>query len=159
MTVRPCVTPRCFAERFAAASCAMLALAVSARCADFTVVPDPAAGLPNVVVAHPSFQANIQPMFTARCAQGGCHTTASAQARLVLTPGHSYYALVNRPAYLAAFIRVRPGDHVNSWLWRMIAADSSVRFGLERMPFEEEPLTPNQIQTIVNWIDEGAPSN
>lgn len=147
------------ARVLAASSCALCALAALARCADFTTRVDPTGGLPDVVVVHPSFQTNIQPIFTARCVQGGCHTVASAQGHLVLAPGYAYDSLVNRPAYLADFIRVKPGDHTNSWLWRMIAADSSVRFGLERMPFEAEPLTDNQIQTIVNWIDEGAPNN
>lgn len=137
----------------------VVAVAAVATCADFTVPVDPTGGLPDVVVAHPSFQTNIQPIFTARCAQGGCHTYASAGGHLVLAPGYAYDSLVNRPAYLAAFVRVVPGDHASSWLWRMLVPDSTERFGLERMPLGAEPLTANQIQTIVNWIDEGAPRN
>jgi len=128
-------------------------------CADFTVTVDPTGGLPDTVVVDPSFQADIQPMFTKRCVQGGCHTYASAQAMLVLQQGYAYDSLVNRPALLVNLLRVKPGDHQNSWLWRMIIADSTARFGLERMPFEAAPLTPNQILTIVHWIDEGARRN
>ena len=33
------------------------------------------------------------------------------------------------------------------------------RLGLARMPLGSGPLTPNQIQTIVNWINRGAPND
>ena len=33
------------------------------------------------------------------------------------------------------------------------------RLGLARMPLASGPLTPNQIQTIVNWISRGAPND
>jgi hypothetical protein len=34
--------------------------------------------------------------------------------------------------------------------------DVARRRGLARMPLGSGPLTPNQIQTIVNWINRGA---
>lgn len=126
-------------------------------CTDFTVTRDPTGGLPDVIVARPSFETDIQPIFTRRCTRGGCHSLASAQAGLVLERSYAYDSLVNRPALLADFVRVKPGDYTNSWLWRMIVADAGPRFGLARMPLLSTPLTPNQVQTIVNWIDEGAP--
>lgn len=129
------------------------------QCADFTAPLDSTGGLPDTVVLHPSFQADIQPIFTKRCSIGGCHSLASAQADLVLQQGYAYDSLVNHPALLVGMLRVKPGDHVNSWLWRIIGADSAGRFGLERMPFEATPLTPNQIQNIARWIDEGARRN
>jgi hypothetical protein len=130
-------------------------------CATFDATTDPARGLPDVIVEHPSFEANIQPIFTRRCSIGGCHSLAEHQADLVLAPGHAYDSLVNVNARLtqSSFKRVKPGDAANSWLVRMISPDPAGRDGLERMPLLSSPLTPNQIATIINWIDDGAPRN
>jgi hypothetical protein len=134
-------------------------VAGAVACADFTSTPDPTGGLPDVLVDAPSFVTDIQPIFTKRCAQGGCHTPASAQAGLVLSEGHSYDALVSQPATLAPqYLRVNPGDHASSWLWRMLQGDSTLRPGYPQMPLAATPLTPNQLGTVANWIDEGAPS-
>lgn len=129
-------------------------------CADFSSPEDPTGGVPDVLVVNPQFARDIQPIFTKRCAQGGCHTSASAQLGLVLQAGAAYDSLVNKKATLdTAFVRVKPGDHVNSFLWRMLQPDSTLRDLQPRMPLAATPLTDNQLQTIVNWIDEGAPNN
>lgn len=136
------------------------ALAIAWACADFSSPEDPTGGLPDVVVTNPSFATDIQPIFTKRCAQGGCHTVGEAQFGLVLAPGYAYASLVNHPSALSpTYVRVLPGDHESSWLYRMIDDEDSLRPGVPRMPLAATPLTPNQIQTIVNWIDEGAPNN
>jgi hypothetical protein len=31
--------------------------------------------------------------------------------------------------------------------------------GLPQMPLASTPLTANQLQNIVNWVDDGAPKN
>jgi hypothetical protein len=54
---------------------------------------------------------------------------------------------------------VEPGNAADSWLVRRIGADPALRNGLPRMPLAATPLTPNQIATIVNWIDQGALRN
>jgi hypothetical protein len=129
-------------------------------CADFEATVDPTGGLPDVEVTNPSFANDIQPIFTKRCSIGGCHSLASAQSQLVLVEGHAYDALVNMPSSLApGFVRVDPGDAANSWLVRMIEADDAARFNNARMPLGGQPLTPNQIATIVNWIERGALRN
>ncbi len=129
-------------------------------CADFDSPEDITGGAPDELVEHPSFSHDIQPIFTARCSQGGCHTMASAQLGVVLEPGHSYDSLVNHIAVLdGSFVRVKPGDHENSWLWRMLQEDDVLREHNPRMPLAASPLTPNQLQTIVNWIEDGAPDN
>ena len=139
-------------------ACTALAAAVS--CADFDSVVDPAFGLPDVVVATPSFQDDIQPMLDRRCSIGGCHSLATAQAGLRLDAAASYESLVGVPSTLRPqFLRVAPGDAPNSWLVRMIGDDPAARLGHQRMPLSSLPLTPNQIATIVNWIEQGAPRN
>jgi hypothetical protein len=54
---------------------------------------------------------------------------------------------------------VVPGDASTSWLVAMIGDDAAARFHNARMPLGGQPLTPNQIATIVNWIENGALRN
>jgi hypothetical protein len=130
---------------------------LTAACSDFETVNDPTGGLPDVAVADPSFERDIQPIFTKRCSIGGCHSLATQQAGLVLVQGMAHDALVDRPSTLrAGAVRVRPFRSDESWLINMVGPDSSRRTGIPRMPLASSPLTPNQIATLVNWIDQGA---
>lgn len=129
-------------------------------CADFESTVDPSGGLPDVEVLNPSFANDIQPIFTRRCAIGGCHTVNSRRATLVLTAGHAYDSIVNKTAFLAPqFDRVEPGNADSSWVVRMIEENDARRFNFARMPLGGQPLTRNQIATIVNWIENGALRN
>ena len=98
-----------------------------AGCADFSSPADPTGGLPDVLIANPSLRLDIQPIFTARCAQGGCHTPASAQGGLVLTAGQSYSPLGER--------RLEDGKprapraavaHAKSYLWMVIGSNAAL---------------------------------
>jgi hypothetical protein len=136
------------------------ALAVLAACADFEAAVDPTAGLPDVVVQNPSFTADVAPLLERRCAIGGCHSVATAQGGLVLDPSVAHDRIVNRPSRLGGGrLLVRPGRADESWLVDVIAPDDARRQGFSRMPLASQPLTPNQIATIVNWIDRGATRN
>lgn len=136
------------------------AVALAYGCADFESTVDPTGGLPDVEVLNPSFATDIQPIFTRRCAIGGCHTVNTARATLVLTAGHAYDSIVNKAAFLAPqFDRVEPGNADTSWVVRMIEDNDARRFNFARMPLGGQPLTRNQIATIVNWIENGAPRN
>jgi hypothetical protein len=147
------------AVRFGAA--VALAIALPAACAEFSALEDPAFGLPDVEVAQPSFAADVQPILTKRCTQGGCHTLGTAQGGLALDRTVAYEELVGVPATTSGglFQRVEPGNAADSWLLRRIHPDPALRNGLPRMPLAATPLTPNQIATIVNWIDQGALRN
>ena len=134
--------------------------AIALGCAEFDTAMDPSFGLPDVVVATPSFANDIQPIFDRRCSIGGCHSLATAQAGLVLDAPESYDSLVGVASRLRPqFLRVEPFDATDSWLVRMIGDDPAARLGHERMPLASRPLTPNQIATIVNWINQGALRN
>jgi hypothetical protein len=138
----------------------VMAIALAWGCADFEATVDPSGGLPDVEVANPSFANDIQPIFTKRCSIGGCHSLASRKASLVLTAGYAYDSTVNVPSFLAPeFDRVEPADAPNSWIVRMIEDDDAARFNVSRMPLGGQPLTRNQIATIVNWIENGALRN
>lgn len=135
---------------------ATLAL-VAAACADFAGTSDPAHGLPDVVVAVPSFSQHIAPIMERRCTIGGCHTVLSRQSGLVLTRDSAHAALVGQPSRIrAGEVLIRSGDALNSWLIVMLRDDATRRDGASRMPLGSGPLTANQIATLVNWIDRGA---
>src|SRR5687767_5562332 len=138
----------------------LTAITLAWGCADFESTVDPTGGLPDVEIANPSFANDIQPIFERRCAIGGCHTVASERADLILSRGHAYDSIVNKPSFLnPALDRVEPGDAAASWLVRMIGPDDDARLHYSRMPLGGEPLTDNQIATIVNWIENGALRN
>jgi hypothetical protein len=127
----------------------------SAGCADFEGVTS--SGNADTVVVAAGFQRDVRPILELRCGIGGCHSKTSHQAGLVLTPDSAYQALVNQPSRTrGGEVLVRPGDADNSWMVIAIRDDAARRLGLARMPLGSGPLSPNQIQTIVNWINRGA---
>jgi hypothetical protein len=127
----------------------------SAGCADFEGITS--SGSADTVVVAAEFQRDVRPILELRCGVGGCHSKATHQAGLVLTPDSAYQALVNQPSRTrGGEVLVRPGDADNSWMVIAIRDDAARRLGLARMPLGSGPLTPNQIQTIVNWINRGA---
>jgi len=137
-----------------------LIVALALGCADFEGSVDPSGGAPDELVASPSFAADIAPIFDQRCATGGCHSVATQQAGLSLTPDAAYDELVGVPATLGAGqLRVKPSKPDSSWLVAMIGSDASARRNLSRMPLATHPLTDNQIANIVRWIEQGALRN
>lgn len=139
---------------------AAAALAIALGCADFETPLDPTGGAPDVLVATPSFSANVVPIFEKRCSVGGCHSFATRQAGLVLTANEAYGSLVGASSSLRpSVLRVSPAQPNLSWLVTMISADDAARQGHSRMPLASHPLTMNQIATIVRWIEQGAQKN
>ena len=131
-----------------------------AACADFEGVVNSTGGLPDVLVEVPQFQRDIMPIIERRCGIGGCHSESAHQGGLFLTRDSAWKALVNRPSQLRlGEVLVRPGNAANSWMVIAIGDDAARRLGLARMPLGSGPLTPNQIQTIVNWVNRGAPND
>ena len=138
----------------------LLILPLALGCADFESSVDPSGGAPDEPVTTPSFVAHIAPIFEKRCAQGGCHSVATHQAGLVLTPEVAYDSIVNvRSTLGAGRLRVMPTKPDSSWLVAMIGSDASARRNLSRMPLATHPLTDTQIANIVRWIQQGALRN
>ena len=135
-------------------------LAMTLGCADFETPVDPTGGAPDVLVANPSFTVNVAPIFEQRCSVGGCHSIATHQAGLTLDPTKAYESIVGVSSTLRpSEVRVRAGEPNRSWLVTMISADDAARQGFSRMPLATQPLTPNQIENIVRWIEQGALRN
>jgi hypothetical protein len=100
----------------------------------------------------------VQPIFTAKCASNGCHGGSAPAQWLNLSAGHSYNKLVNVPASECSNgrMRVLPGQPSQSYLIEKLMG-VSLCSGTQ-MPVGGS-LSSAKIQTIANWICEGAPNN
>ena len=90
------------------------------------------------------FIRDIQPIFAAKC--NACHGPDEQEGQLRLDAR----AAVKQGGVSGVLFEV--GKAKESLLYRMIAGIGDV----ERMPVDDEPLTPRQIELIRRWIDEGA---
>ena len=98
---------------------------------------------PAVEGATVSFASDILPLFESRCI--GCHGGERTQEGLDLKTHASVMAgSENGPV-------VAPGDAVNSLLVEMVAT--------QKMPKRGPKLTPDQVQLITDWVNQGAPDN
>lgn len=136
----------------------LLALVAPLACADYEGLVTPAA--PDAEVLDARFSRDVFPIVERRCGIGGCHSARTHQAELYLTADSAYAALVNRPSRLyAGEVFVRPGNADDSWMVIALRGDAARRRGLARMPLGSGALTDNQVRTIVNWINRGAPND
>lgn len=90
------------------------------------------------VLAHPSYKQNIDPIFQSRCV--GCHGQSGGYAL-------DTYANVTKK-------NIVPGNPDASKIIDRITGKVQ-----PQMPMGLEPLTKDQIQTIKNWIQDGAQNN
>lgn len=103
------------------------------------------------IVKSPDFGDEIMSIFQDHCVK--CHD-ASGAAGLMLTPEEAYTEIVgvkslNEPEYML----VNPGDAENSYIVIKLEGRQSVG---AQMPRGSGPLPDEAIQTIKNWIDQGA---
>ncbi|MBN2365400.1 MAG: T9SS C-terminal target domain-containing protein [Calditrichaeota bacterium] len=105
--------------------------------------------------AQISFENHVQPIFTDNCAFSGCHLGPNAQENLDLSAGNSYGDIVNVPSNdFPDLFRVHPGKPDSSYLVWKIEGRSGIMGA--QMPFGMAPLQQGQIDTIRQWITEGA---
>jgi hypothetical protein len=105
-----------------------------------------------------SFSAQVQPIFTASCASAGCHGGMMPAQGLSLSAGVSYSKLVNVISSQCADGRKRvlPGQPSMSYLIdKMMGVDLCAGTVMPKMG----PVPSADIQTISNWICQGAPNN
>ncbi len=77
----------------------------------------------------------------------------------MLSEEQAYDQLVGVPSrYSPGVLRVEQFNAAGSFLVATIS-ETGDRAGLPRMPLGRQPLTDNQIGTIVNWIENGAERN
>lgn len=115
------------------------------------VTPGPGSG------SSVSFARDIQPIFDLRCVS--CHQ-GSGRAGLVLEPAMAYKNLVGVASTESQLLRVAPGSPDKSYLLNKLRGTQSQVGGAgQQMPFGGSPLPQDQIDSIQQWIMQGAPSN
>jgi len=104
-------------------------------------------GIPNQqVVANPTYAADILPILQSSCAQ--CHSQSASQQ--LHTPYLlSYQGIMT--AYLGHSL-IQKGNATASILYQRISTTNAAL----RMPLGGAPLSQGAIQTIANWINQGA---
>lgn len=134
------------------------ALVLAVACTDFEA-PD-VKPLPDVLVVNPTLSNDVQPIFTARCATVSCHNFATHQVGLILAEGYTYDRTVNVQAvFRPSWKRIVPSRPDSSFLIQVLLSDTTKHPEISRMPLGRPPLTDNQINTIINWVSQGAQRN
>ncbi len=119
---------------------------------DNPVTPSPAPVQNTVLSKLSTIQTTV---FSQSCAFSGCHGSENNQANLLLTEDNSYSNLVNVQSVLfPQYKRVVPGNSSQSLLIKILKGEVS-----PRMPLNREPLSPDMIDSIAAWIDNGALNN
>lgn len=161
---RPAVLPLLVA---AAAACGGAAGERDPGTPPATTCPIPAA------VEAPTFSGHVLPMLRTTCGAGSatsCHGSPSPvghvsySAQLSATEVHAQLVDVepsNAPTG-AGWKRIAPGDAARSWLIEKVTRDDPGGVGQaygNRMPYGLPNLCDPTVQTIVSWIERGAPND
>ena len=108
-----------------------------------------------VVGGGDDLYSEVQTIFDARCTV--CHSGAAAPQGLILTEDQSFSAIVNvNSTQQSDLLLVNPGDADSSYLVQKILGTPGITGA--QMPRNGPPfLSTSQIETIVNWVNQGAP--
>ena len=108
-----------------------------------------------------SFASVVQPIFTSRCTS--CHSGAFPAAGLSLAVGVAYGNIVNvTSSQVAALKRVLPSNASSSYLYQKITntmVPPDMGPPTQPMPLASYPMPSAEIDTIENWINQGALNN
>ncbi|MDQ7053296.1 MAG: DUF5777 family beta-barrel protein [candidate division KSB1 bacterium] len=105
--------------------------------------------------SHLHAQSRIPPevltIFENSCAYSGCHMGRRAPRGLDLTEDRAYGNLVGvESSTKPQFLLVKPGDPDKSYIIKKLLGADDISG--EQMPKGNEPLPPEQIQVITDWI-------
>ena len=101
-----------------------------------------------------SYSQDIQPIFNGSCALSGCHDSGTQESGVNLS---SYDDAINSVGVQYETEIIQPGEPQNSPIVDKISTENP-QFG-ERMPLNRSPLSQANIDSIVAWIENGAPDN
>lgn len=120
---------------------------------------DPEAPDPNAAGGWPSVQKLVQ----AKCATSACHSTEAHAAGLDLTPNPTSFTknVINVPSsQVPSSLRVSPGQPTSSYLiCKVDPACEGREPGSAIMPNSGMNLSDNEIKTLRDWVQKGAPLN
>jgi hypothetical protein len=101
-----------------------------------------------------SFKSQVLPLLTERCVM--CHVQGAEQGALSLFP-EAWSQLVGVKASESALNRVEAGAPERSYLYLKLLGQQEAAGGSgERMPFQQDPLTAQELDLFRRWIAEGA---
>ena len=109
-----------------------------------------------------SFALDIQPIFTENCALMGCHVPGDPPQGQILSEGFAYSNIVNVPSGQPdPRLRIDQSstDPMDSYLYIKISQASPPFGSLMPPAVSGRVLTAAQIQTVSDWISEGALEN
>ncbi len=136
--------------------------------------PQPVTTCPiTVPIAAPTFGGDVLPLFRMTCGANSatsCHGSPSPVGHVSyapeLTATQVWSTLVNvvpsNAPLGAGWVRIAPNDPAHSWLVEKVTKDDPGGAGQaygNRMPYGLPNLCDATVQTIVNWIDRGAPND
>lgn len=101
-----------------------------------------------------SFSQDIEPIFSGTCSAAGCHDSGTQESGVNLS---SYDAALKSVGVQYGTEVIDPGSPNNSPIVDKISNDNP-QFGV-RMPEGGPPLNSAQIDSIIAWIEDGAPNN
>ena len=104
-----------------------------------------------------TFLAIQSQVFTPSCATSGCHTGPNPQFGLNLSAGQAYANIVNVNSLQNSALKlIDPGNSANSYLVRKLRGQN---INGSRMPNGRSTLSNSVIDSIADWVDNGAPDN
>lgn len=124
------------------------------------VTVEPAARRIRAPIAVPSWRTDIAPILNETCASSGaCHGGPTPQLGLDLSAAASYASVTSHVSGCCGPL-VIPGDPANSFLVRVMSTNPADRPGFPyRMPLTGSPMPAPVVETIRNWIAQGAADN
>ena len=104
---------------------------------------------------EPAFASDVLPLLKSRCLV--CHIPGGDSGGLSLHPKTAYDSLVDARSTQSPLMRVAPGKPDESYLFLKITGRHLAAGGSgERMPFNDTPLTPEEVERVRAWIEAGA---
>ena len=104
-----------------------------------------------------SFRADVLPLLTTRCVM--CHVEGAEQGQLSLYPD-AWAHLVGVASTQSPLQRVEPGAPDKSYLYLKVLGTQLAAGGSGlRMPFQQDPLSPAELELLRKWIEQGAPKD
>jgi hypothetical protein len=101
-----------------------------------------------------SFRTDVLPILTERCVM--CHVQGAEQGNLRLYPD-AWAQLVGAKSTESALKRVEPGAPEKSYLYlKLLGTHEAAGGSGARMPFQQDPLSPAELERVRVWILEGA---
>lgn len=94
-------------------------------------------------------------IFTPRCATSACHAGATPSAALSLEADRLAEMIGASSNQEEGAKLIDPGNPDSSYLIRKVKGTGSGK----QMPIGMDPLTPGEIQMIVDWVAAGAPTS